>query len=132
MNVKKKLIWQIFPSFLVIILLSLTTFTLYSTRYFKKIFLDNSEAELIIRTKIFQDKFIETLKSTPDQMGRIDEQCKKIGRDTHTRVTVILPSGLVVGDSFGDIRTMENHMKRPEIRQALKRKKARPGLPVET
>lgn len=135
MNAKKKLIWQIFPSFLIITLLSLTAVTLYSTSYFKKIFLENSEAELIIRTKILQDKFIDTLKSNfdqtakpnlmakPDLMAKIDEQCKKIGKDTNIRVTVILPSGLVVGDSFGDIQTMENHMKRPEISQALKRQK---------
>ncbi|MBU2631300.1 MAG: HAMP domain-containing protein, partial [Proteobacteria bacterium] len=53
----------------------------------------------------------------------IDEQCKDIGEKTDTRVTVILPSGVVVGDSFGDTAAMENHMKRPEIMEALKRKK---------
>ncbi len=70
-----------------------------------------------------QKSFAENLKKDQDQIFYIDEQCKEIGKTTGTRVTIILPSGLVVGDSFGDIKRMENHMKRPEIREALKRKK---------
>ena len=133
MKAKKKLIWQIFPSFLILILLSLLVVTLYSTRYVKKVFLKNLETELTIRTKILQNKFIDILQSNSDQMVgpdmriktdqmiKIDQQCKEIGDQTGTRVTVILPSGIVVGDSFGNITVMENHMRRPEISQALKR-----------
>ncbi|MFH2093385.1 MAG: ATP-binding protein [Pseudomonadota bacterium] len=127
MNTKRKLIWQIFPSFLIITLLSLTAVTLYSTSHIKTVFLDNLDKELTIRTKILQNKFIDILKSNsdqiiqPDQMLRIDQQCKEIGKETGTRVTVVLPSGVVVGDSFGDIQVMENHMQRPEINQALKK-----------
>ncbi|MFH2060569.1 MAG: ATP-binding protein [Pseudomonadota bacterium] len=123
MKTKKKLIWQIFPSFLVIIVLSLFVVTLYSTRYVKKVFLKNLETELTIRTKILQNKFTDSLQSNSDQMFKIDQQCKEIGDQTDTRVTVIMPSGIVVGDSFGDIKVMENHVKRPEISQALKRGK---------
>ena len=36
-----------------------------------------------------------------------------------TRITVILHSGEVVGDSFARVETMENHKDRPEIRTAL-------------
>lgn len=122
MNKKKKLIWQIFPSFLVITVLSLSAVASYSTRYFKNFFLENSEKELVIRAKLLQNKFTDILKEDPGQMQYLDEQCKDIGEKTGTRVTVILPSGVVIGDSFGDIETMENHMKRPEIMDALKRK----------
>lgn len=117
------MIWQIFPSFLVIIFLSLTAVTSYSTHYFKKFFLENSEKELTIRAKLLQKKFGDILKENQGRTRDIDEQCKDIGEKTDTRVTVILPSGVVVGDSFGDTAAMENHMKRPEIMEALKRKK---------
>ncbi len=122
MNKKKKLIWQIFPSFLVITVLSLSAVASYSTSYFKNFFLENSEKELIIRAKLLQNKFTDILKDTSGQTKYLDDQCKDISARTGTRVTVILPSGVVIGDSFGDIKTMENHMKRPEIMEALKRK----------
>jgi len=143
MNTKKRLIWQIFPLFLIIISLSLSSVTSYSTSYFKKFFLKNSEKELTIRAKLLQINFADILSDditlngitpnsiTPesnkivdrDKIKYIDEHCKDIGEKTGTRVTIILPSGDVIGDSFGDIRMMENHMKRPEIMEALKRKK---------
>ncbi len=119
----KKLIWQIFPSFLIITLLSVAAVTSYSTNYFKKFFLNNSEEELTIRAKLLQKNFGQLLKSGENQYPYIDAQCKDIGKSTGTRVTIILPSGKVIGDSFGDIAAMENHMRRPEIKAALKKEK---------
>lgn len=123
MKKKKKLIRQIFPSFLLIIFLSLSAITSYSTSYFKRFFLENSEKELTIRTKLLQKKFSDILITGQAYDRQIDTYCKDIGKRTDTRVTVVLPSGVVVGDSFGDINTMENHMKRPEILEAFKRNK---------
>jgi len=123
MNTKKKMIWQIFPSFLIITFLSLSAVTSYSTSYFKSFFLKNSEKELTIRTKLLKKNFADILASKENRIHYIDEQCKDIGERTGTRVTIVLPTGVVVGDSFGDIRTMENHMKRPEIVEAMKRQK---------
>ncbi len=125
MNKKKKLIWQIFPSFLIIICISLSVVTLYSTRYFKNFFLENSEKELTVRAKLLQKNIADMLARSRKRHNYdyINKQCMDIGKRTGTRVTVILPSGVVVGDSFGDINTMENHGKRPEIMKALKGKK---------
>jgi len=122
------MIWHIFPSFLIIIVLSLLSVTSYSTRYFKAFFLKNSEKDLTTRTELIQINFADILPEAmidadQDQILHIDELCKDIGEKTGTRVTIIFPSGVVVGDSFGDIEMMENHMKRPEIMEALQRKK---------
>ncbi|MFA5905352.1 MAG: ATP-binding protein [Desulfobacula sp.] len=122
MNKKTKLIRQIFPAFLVIIVLSLSAVASYSTSYFKTFFLENSQKELMIRAKLLQSRFAEILSTDPQDIKYIDDQCKDIGDKTDTRVTVILPSGVVVGDSFGEANLMENHMTRPEIATALKGK----------
>jgi len=122
-NKKKKLIWHIFPAFLVITVLSLLAVTSWSSRYFKTVFLENSEKELTIRAKILQHQFADLLGENHDRIGYIDAQCKEIGGSTGTRVTVMLPSGKVIGESFSEAIIMENHMKRPEIMTALKRQK---------
>ncbi|MBU1697465.1 MAG: PAS domain-containing protein [Proteobacteria bacterium] len=122
------MIWQIFPSFLIVIILSLLSVTSYSTSYFKEFFLKNSEKELTIRAELLQTSFADILldgitNGDQAQIQSVDKYCKDIGEKTGTRVTIISPSGVVVGDSFEDIKMMENHMKRPEIMEALKRKK---------
>ncbi|OGR23016.1 MAG: PAS domain-containing sensor histidine kinase [Desulfobacterales bacterium RIFOXYA12_FULL_46_15] len=123
MNKKKtKLIRQIFPVFLVIIILSLSAVASYSTSYFKNFFLENSEKELMVRAKLLQAQFADILVSDPGNMLYIDDQCKDTGNKTGTRVTVILPSGTVIGDSFGETDLMENHLMRPEIMAAFKGK----------
>ncbi len=122
MNKKTKLIRQIFPAFLVIIALSLSAVASYSTSYFKTFFLENSQKELMIRAKLLHNKFAEILEAGPQNIQYIDAQCKDIGNKTGTRVTVILPSGVVIGDSFGETSLMENHVTRPEIVSALKGK----------
>ncbi len=125
MKKKKKLIWQIFPSFLIITFISLSAVTLYSTNYFKTFFLENAEKELTIRAALLQKNVADVLNRDKydHNYAYINEQCRDIGKRTGTRVTIILPSGVVVGDSFGDIKTMENHKNRPEIIKALKKEK---------
>ncbi len=55
-----------------------------------------------------------------DMGGGIDEAVKNNGDLTGIRITVILPDGLVIGDSETDPATMENHRYgRPEIEAAL-------------
>ncbi|MBF0209597.1 MAG: PAS domain-containing protein [Desulfamplus sp.] len=146
---RRKILWQIVPPFLIITLLSLTAVTLHSTNVFKSFFLDNTEKELTTRAEFvkreflarypyFYDSepnkccnFIELNKDSNgvDSKGQsatnniIDKHCKEIGKTTGTRVTIILPSGEVVGDSFGNINTMQNHKHRYEVALAIKDKK---------
>nr|WP_321400611.1 ATP-binding protein [uncultured Desulfobacter sp.] len=116
---KTRLIWRIFPSFLVIILLSLTVEAWYSTSYFKQFFLENSRNELMVRASLMQDRFARALYEDGLPPQSIDRLCKDLGEKIETRITVILNSGQVIGDSFARVETMENHRNRPEIKAAL-------------
>jgi two-component system phosphate regulon sensor histidine kinase PhoR len=120
---KPKLIWRIFPSFLIIILLSLGVETWYATNYFKNFFLESSEKELTVRAGLIQDRFARALYLDRLSKDRIDALCKEVGKGSGTRITVVLPSGEVIGDTFARVATMENHKQRPEIREALNGKK---------
>jgi len=55
----------------------------------------------------------------PPNETETDELCKELGGRTVTRITVILPSGRVVGDSHENPEQMDNHADRPEIKVAL-------------
>jgi two-component system phosphate regulon sensor histidine kinase PhoR len=51
--------------------------------------------------------------------AEVDAICKEIGKQSATRITVILPSGQVIGDSRETPHQMNNHADRPEIAMAL-------------
>jgi len=51
--------------------------------------------------------------------AEVDAICKEIGKQSATRITVILPSGQVIGDSRETPHQMDNHADRPEIAMAL-------------
>ncbi|MBF0572163.1 MAG: PAS domain S-box protein [Desulfamplus sp.] len=125
---RKKILWQIFPSFLIITLLSLTAVTWYSTIFFKSFFLYNTEKELTTIAEFVKREFISRYPdfaktSSNMDIQAIDRLCKEIGQNIGIRVTIILPSGQVVGDSLGNIKTMENHKHRYEIELAINNKK---------
>ena len=120
---KPKLIWRIFPSFLIIILLSLGVETWYATNYFKNFFVESSEKDLTYRAQLIQDRFARALYQDRLSREKVDDLCKAVGKDSNTRITVVLPTGEVVGDTYARVETMENHRDRPEIGQALSGKK---------
>jgi two-component system phosphate regulon sensor histidine kinase PhoR len=116
---KQKLIWQIFPFFLVIIIVSLSLEAWYFNRHSRRFFLENTEKELIVRARLIEFKMAEILSEKPVQNQKLNDLCKNLGESIQTRVTVIAPSGEVIADSFARTATMENHRNRPEIQTAL-------------
>jgi two-component system phosphate regulon sensor histidine kinase PhoR len=114
---RRHLVSHLFPSYLVIILLALLAVTWYVSRAWRHSFLEQTAADLKVRADLVKPQF-QALLSPPEPQA-VDQLCKKLGRLSHTRLTVILPSGLVVGDSSKDPALMDNHSDRPEIQQAL-------------
>jgi two-component system phosphate regulon sensor histidine kinase PhoR len=49
----------------------------------------------------------------------LDTLSKRLGEQSHTRITMITLDGKVVGDSVEDPRRMDNHANRPEVVEAL-------------
>ncbi|MEJ2724297.1 MAG: ATP-binding protein [Deltaproteobacteria bacterium] len=114
---KKRLLWHIFLSYLLIAFVSLLAVTWYASTSMRHFFLKQVEKELDARARLFENQVLERLDPLDEE--RIDQLCKDMGRFTETRFTVILPSGRVVGDSDEDPQKMDNHMDRPEILKAL-------------
>ena len=120
---RKKLIWQIFPSFLLIILLSLFAVSWYASQSLRQFYLDQTAIDLYARAQLLEKLIHQHLE--PLSAGSVDSVCKEMGRSTETRFTIILPSGMVVGDSIETPDQMDNHAGRPEIQQAFAGKRGR-------
>jgi len=116
MKKKIKLIWQLYPSYLLIILISMTAIGWYSINSLKTFFLDQTVIYLKDQGHLLEHEIFQYL--TPLNSKYIDTICKSIGRDSSIRVSVILPNGDVIGDSEKNPSIMDNHSDRPEIIKA--------------
>lgn len=111
------MLWQLYPSYLLITLVSLLAATWFASLSLRQSFLSQHAADLEARARLVQEQILERLDPL-DKHG-IDLFCKKVGEKVSIRMTVILPSGKVVGDSHEDPSRMDNHVDRPEVIQAL-------------
>jgi two-component system, OmpR family, phosphate regulon sensor histidine kinase PhoR len=121
MMTKKRLLWQIYPAFLFIVLLSIIPVTWYADHSMRRFFLHQTSRDLEARARLVEDRILPLL----DPLNRevINEVCKRMGKQADTRITVIGPEGTVYGDSDHDPLTMDNHIDRPEVRAALRQGK---------
>jgi two-component system, OmpR family, phosphate regulon sensor histidine kinase PhoR len=118
MSRKKSLIWYLYPSYLFIILISIAAVTWYASIESRQFFHEKTESDLKARAVLFESQITPFLN--PLNRDKIDFLCKEAGQRASTRITVIMPTGEVVGDSDSDPKTMDNHADRPEFLGAIK------------
>ena len=111
--IKRKLIWQIFPCYLIVLLIALIAVNWLASRSFRDFYLEQASDDLESRAQLIEKQIASLLQ--PLQPGKIDALCKEYGQTSSTRVTVILPLGRVVGDSDEDPDQMESHSTRQEV-----------------
>ncbi len=117
---RRRLVAQLFPSYLVIVLLALLAVTWYVSQAWRHAFLEQTAADLKVRADLVTPQFQGLLDHL--DAGAVDHLCKELGRLSATRLTVILPTGRVVGDSSKNPAGMDNHADRPEIQPAFQGK----------
>ncbi|OQY09761.1 MAG: PAS domain-containing sensor histidine kinase, partial [Desulfobacteraceae bacterium 4572_187] len=118
MKKKKRLLWQLYPSYLLITLISLVAVTIYAGSSFREFYLDRIAGDLRARAYLLEKQILQFLGPLDTKV--VDALCKELGKPSTTRITVILPSGTVIGDSHDDPDRMDNHALRPEVIQAKK------------
>lgn len=114
---RKPLFWQIYPSYVLIILLAILAATWFFSRELRVFYLDQVKSDLESRGTLFEERVRGLLDV--DDRAALDRLCKDLGERSGTRFTVILPTGVVVGDTQEDPRRMENHAGREEVSRAL-------------
>lgn len=118
MTIKRKtLFWKLYPSFLTISFIALFAIVMIALWSIKTFHYKERANDLAVRAKILIPEFARLI--TAENYDEIQQQSVKLGNDSSTRITIILPSGIVVGDNKKNPATMDNHIHRPEIEQAL-------------
>ncbi|MEN6459430.1 MAG: ATP-binding protein [Thermoguttaceae bacterium] len=113
-------LWRrLFLAYLWVPVILLLAVGLYGWNVVSDLYEERLNAELVDRARLCGEQ-IESLVTHRDY-DQVDPACKRLGRAGNMRLTVILPSGRVVGDSHEDPRRMENHrgQDRPEVEAAL-------------
>ncbi len=115
-----KIVWKLFLVQISLILISLLAISLYVGFSLKGYFLEQVVSQLNTSAALVRDLVKEEL--TGGRKDRVDPLVKRLGKEIHSRVTVMDHRGTVQGDSLEDPARMENHGDRPEIRDVLKGK----------
>jgi len=114
---RKRLLWQLYPAYLFITIVALLAVGWYSLNSLSEFYYHRIAADLEVRAHLIERLVLE--KFSPRNAEWLNALSKEIGKSASIRVTLILPSGEILGDSHEDPARMDNHLHRPEIQQAL-------------
>lgn len=115
---RKKLLWQIYPPFLLIITAALIIVTVCATISTRVFYIDQTADFLESKAGLFLKLFAGGEKSR-EKIS--DNLCKMAGEDMSARITYISSTGRVICDSEENSSKMNNHLNRPEIQSALRK-----------
>ena len=112
-----RLIWQLFPAFILILLASLLAMTWVVTGLVAGFHEREARSSLEDRLSLMRLPIGEALRQGGAALA--DARCKALARQAFTRFTLIGRDGVVLADSAESPAAMENHGHRPEVRTAL-------------
>lgn len=116
---RRRLLQQIYPTYLLIMLVSLFIVSWYALRRTEALHRSQLERDLLSQALLLE-RTLHTGDGSLLSPERIAQLCREFGRTLPVRVTVLLENGRVIGDSDENPALMENHRNRPEVRAAAK------------
>ena len=114
---KKKILWQLFPSFLLITFTALLVVGGYTLHSMRDFYYNKTAEDLKARTWLVEHQIAK--KISPSNSHFLNTLTRELGTKTNMRITIISLSGKVLGDSHEDPARMDNHADRPEIKTAM-------------
>ena len=114
---RKRIFWQLFPLFLLVAVFSILALFWFAYHSYSQSHLDQVRADLKRNALLLQERLRHQIRESG--FGDLDPICKELGTNAALRITIILDSGEVIGDSDDDPAAMDNHANRPEVIAAL-------------
>jgi two-component system phosphate regulon sensor histidine kinase PhoR len=114
---KKRLIWHIWPSYVLLSLVAMGAVMISASRVARSFHYEQTEEQLTSACYLV----MEQLSALPNGLTgpAVDSLCKTLGARSGYRITVILPDGTVAGDSDENPTSMNNHGNREEVLLAI-------------
>ena len=109
----RKLIWQIYPAAVTVVLLVILAVSWYGAEIFREFYLKKAADDLESRANLIKSRVDAYLTAGENEALR--KFTKEAGRSSGTRITVIDGNGVVLADSNEKPESMENHRLRPEV-----------------
>ena len=116
---KRSLLWQLYPVYLLIIVIALFTITWYLSHLLPDFYHNQVAEDLEARANLIKEQILQKLDA--GNFKGMDAVVKELGASSSTRITIILPNGKVVADSEENPADMENHSNRPEFKDAFEK-----------
>lgn len=114
---RKRLLWQIYPSYLLITAMSLIAVSWYAYRSLQEFYRHQIISEMQSRAALIE-RLIAPRLTAMDSPG-VDAICKELGANSSMNLTVISPNGAIIGDSRENPATLESQAGRNEVTAAL-------------
>lgn len=114
--------WKVLLGYLVVAGVGMGTAGWLALDALERSDMDQLRGRLTAQARMAVRLFAGPLATAQPNSSAIDALADQLGNDTHARVTVISPKGLVLGDSYESgeaLRRMDNHLSRQEVREAL-------------
>lgn len=113
----RKLIWQIYPYYLLVIIVTLIAVAFYASRQITRTYDKKVTDELTTSGMLIGHAVREIIGSQGPDL--LQGHCDSLAKLSGARITLIDTNGIVLSDSEQNPSVMENHARRPEIAQAL-------------
>jgi two-component system phosphate regulon sensor histidine kinase PhoR len=119
--VRHNLFWKLALTFLALLLGVLIAVDFFAERSLRDEYVRTALAQLESIARLAKARPLQLSSvppTSPEDHAALNQWVSQMGA-SEVRVTVIAADGRVLADSQSDTRTMENHLDRPEVREAL-------------
>jgi len=115
---RQSLRWRVALPYILLLTVALGGLGLFLSNYVRTTYLNNQRSILLNETRAFATILAPDLQQGPPytSVNKLNDQ---YAGQLRVRATIILPSGVVVGESSMDATQLDNHLDRPEIIKAL-------------
>ncbi len=118
MTIFQRIHWRVAASFILLFALAMLVLGSYLIDLVREAQLTQLQSELVSEAQLIVDA-LQTGQQVGAQPPSYDALAAHWAAILNTRVTLISAGGVVLGESHKDRTTMENHLTRPEVQQAL-------------